>query len=238
MFETIKDLELLLLLLLEEAADGKSGGFLLLCLTSFTMLALQDDLNRLQPSNMYPPEGFYPSGSNDPFWSWHYDLFKHKFRFRLEHFHRLTRAIDFEDKCFNIGAPKHKHMYRADVCLLVVLRRLSFPVRFYDMVEDFGIASHRLCEIFHFTVDLIFEKFHAVIDFATWLPFFPQFAQIFQAYGSPYEDLVALTDGNFMPTCRPGGLGNKNSKIDQSQFYTGEKARHGVKHLGAFFRTV
>ena len=93
MFETIKDLELLLLLLLEEAADGKSGGFLLLCLTSFTMLALQDDLNRLQPSNMYPPEGFYPSGSNDPFWSWHYDLFKHKFRFRLELFHRLTPAI-------------------------------------------------------------------------------------------------------------------------------------------------
>ncbi len=38
-----------------------------------------------------------------------------------------------------------------------------------------------------------------------------------------------------MATCRPGGLGNKKSTIDQSQFYKGEKARHGVKHLGAFF---
>ena len=33
MFETIKDLEPLLLLLLEKAADEKSGSFLLLCLS-------------------------------------------------------------------------------------------------------------------------------------------------------------------------------------------------------------
>ena len=55
--------------------------------------------------------------------------------------------MDFEDIFFNFGAPTHMHVYRADVCLLIVLWRLSFLVclRFYDMVEDFGITSHRLC---------------------------------------------------------------------------------------------
>ena len=118
--------------------------------------------------------------------------------------------------------------------LLLSLPTTTFPVRFFYMVEDFGIASNRICEIFHFTVNVIFEKFHACINFGTWLPFFKQFSEIMIGYGSPYEDLVALTDGNFMATCRPGGLGNKDSRIDQSQFYTGEKARHGVKFLGAF----
>ena len=223
MIQTIKDLELLLLLLISEAGDESNGGFLLLCLTALTMLDYHDGLHLLRPSNMNPPVGFYPSGSDDPFWEVHRDMFKHKFRFRLEHFHRLIRAIGFADKIFIIGADNHKHKYRADVCLLVVLRRLSFPIRFYDMVSDFGIPSHRLCEIFHYTVDVIFARFHAIIEFATWLPFFPQFAAILQSYGSPYDDLVALIDGNFLATCRPGGLGNKKSRIDQSLFYTGEK---------------
>jgi hypothetical protein len=46
---------------------------------------------------------------------------------------------------------------------------------------------------------------------------------------------VALTDGKFLGSCRPGRLGNQHSLLDQSQLYTGEKASHGIKHLGAFF---
>ena len=32
-------------------------------------MSFEDDLHRLRPSNFYPPEGFYQSGSWDPFWS-------------------------------------------------------------------------------------------------------------------------------------------------------------------------
>ena len=84
-------------------------------------------------------------------------------------------------------------------------------------------------------MEVLFRDFHAIIDFSSWVPYFTTFAEIMKGYGSPYDDLVALTDGNFMGTCRPGGLGNKISRLDQSQFYTGEKARHGIKHLAAFF---
>ncbi len=33
-----------------------------------TMMDIADDLHRVRPSNFYPPEGFYPNGSYDPFW--------------------------------------------------------------------------------------------------------------------------------------------------------------------------
>ena len=58
-------------------------------------------------------------------------------------------------------------------------------------------------------------------------------------YGSPYDDLVALTDGMVLKLCMPGGLGNQVSRMDQpeSQLYheTREKAAYGIKQLGAFF---
>ena len=134
--------ELLLLLLLEEAGDGKSGRFLLLCLPSLTILGLQGDLNWLQSSNMYPPEGFYPSGSNDPFWSWHYDLFKHKFLFRLEHFHRLTPGAQ---QCFFKTKFSMLELQPTSICeglmLPPVLWRLTFPARFSIWWYDRGLRN-------------------------------------------------------------------------------------------------
>ena len=79
---------------------------------------------------MYSLAEFYLSGSYDPFWTEpnHYDLFKHKFLFRFEHFHQMLKAMDLEDKFFRVGGEKKKNKYRADVCLLVLLWQLSFPV--------------------------------------------------------------------------------------------------------------
>jgi len=103
---------------------------MLICLTSLTMLHVQDDLQLLRPSTMYSLAEFYLSGSYDPFWTEpkHYDLFKHKFLFRFEHFHQMLKAMDLEDKFFRVGGEKKKNKYRADVCLLVLLWQLSFPV--------------------------------------------------------------------------------------------------------------
>ena len=54
-------------------------------------------------------------------------------------------------------------------------------------------------------------------------------------YGSPYANLIGLLDGNFMKSSRPGGLGNKYYRLDQSKVYTGEKCAHGLKFLAALF---
>ena len=65
--EMIKDFELLLLLLFSVGEEQTYGGFMLIFLTSLTMLHLQDDLQFQWPNSMYPPAGFFSSGSYDFF---------------------------------------------------------------------------------------------------------------------------------------------------------------------------
>ena len=71
---------------------------LLLCLTAIAIQNLDQHLHRIRPSNMYPPDGFYPSGAYDDFLLEHNEMFKHKFRFRLEHYHQMLRAMLYEGK--------------------------------------------------------------------------------------------------------------------------------------------
>ena len=63
MAQTVEILESLLMFLIAEAADENGGGFLMICLTALSFLAFEDDLHKIRPSNLYPPAGFYPSGS-------------------------------------------------------------------------------------------------------------------------------------------------------------------------------
>ncbi len=56
-----------------------------------------------------------------------------------------------------------------------------------------------------------------------------------QAMGAPYSNLCNIFDSHFVGYCRPGGLGNLSSRLDQSEIYTGEKAQHGMKYLVAQF---
>ena len=46
--------------------------------------------------------------------------------------------------------------------------------------------------------------------------------QFEQEYGSPYDQLIALTDGADLYTCMQGGMGNETSQIDQGQLYSGK----------------
>ena len=84
MGETVEDYKNLLMYLVAEAANENGGGLLTICLLALTILSVEEDLHKIRPSCMYPPAGFYPSGSADPFWKQHEDLFFFKFRFRLE----------------------------------------------------------------------------------------------------------------------------------------------------------
>ncbi len=73
-------------------------------------------------------------------------------------------------------------------------------------------------------VDIIYEMYHKLIEFETWMPFADEFANVFRKYGAPFCDLIGLLDGNFAANCRPGGLGNVHSRErreDQCETYSG-----------------
>ena len=74
-----------------------------LCITAICMHLYHQDLHKIRPSNMYPPVGFYPK-AYDEFRRDHDAMFNHKFRFRLVHFHRMLKAIDFEGRIFIVGS--------------------------------------------------------------------------------------------------------------------------------------
>jgi hypothetical protein len=54
-------------------------------------------------------------------------------------------------------------------------------------------------------------------------------------YGSPFNNLIGIIDGNFLRCCRPGGAGNWVSTMDQQVIYNGKEKRHGLKFLAVVF---
>jgi hypothetical protein len=113
MSQTMKDLHLFMLFLIMEAIDKESCGVLSICMTALTMMSIEDDLHRMRPSNFYPPENFYPDGAYDAFWARNEELFFNKFRFRLSHLHRMSRAMGLEVQHFICGA--ERNICRTDV---------------------------------------------------------------------------------------------------------------------------
>jgi hypothetical protein len=66
---------------------------------------------------------------------------------------------------------------------------------------------------------------------------FPPFAQKFTEYGSPFRNLVELTDGNFLRVARPGGSGSSGwvAKLDQGVVYNRKEKSHGLEFLAVLF---
>ena len=140
MVKCLDNIHTFMLFLVMESLD-KESRFLSFCMMALTMLSIECDLPRLRPSNFYHPDGFYPAGAYDDFWTRNEELFFNKFRFRRNHFHRLMKAMGLEDTQLVCGVGGNK--YRADSCLLVVLKRISYPYRFWEMTEDIGLPSWR-----------------------------------------------------------------------------------------------
>ena len=59
--------------------------------------------------------------------------------------------------------------------------------------------------------------------------------QFEQEYGSPYDHLIALTDGADLYTCMQGGMGNETSQIDQGQLYTSKTVSLCINNLRVLF---
>lgn len=139
------------------------------------------------------------------------DLFFKMFRFRREHFCQMLTAMK-------------------------VLRRMGFPCKFVDLVNIFGLLTNRICDVYHFPMDFLYFKFARKPNwFEIWKGHFPSLAQAFRDFGAPYDSLASIFDGHNLVCCRPGGLGNLNSRLDQGQFFSGEKANHSIKFMVAQF---
>ena len=111
MVQKLRKLRFLLLLLILDMVEEDSGGSLTILCMALRMRSIQDHLHALRPYNFYPPVGFYPTGSHDPYWTRsarHEELFLKRFRFRLPDFHRLMRAMKMDGEYFTCDPGKKK----------------------------------------------------------------------------------------------------------------------------------
>jgi hypothetical protein len=184
--------------------------------------SLHDKMTKKCVGTYYPTQGMQ---------NFDEELFFKMYRFRRLHFYQMLAAMKLDGNksilCGRTGSGirNRAQHFPADICLMIMLRRMAFPCRFVDLVNFFGLPTNRICDIYHSTIDFLYFKFARKLNrFEIWKEHFPAFAQAFRDFGAPYDHLSAIFDGHNIECCRPGGLGNLNSQLDQSQLYSGEKA--------------
>ena len=126
--------------------EARRRRFLIKFLTFRCIEDTRANLFRKRETILYPAFDFYPGGSTDPWWEGHEGLFFFRFRFRRAHFLTLMDEMELTGKDLKCGDDKHFHYFPADLCIMVLLNRLSYPTTFYAQVDTFGIPSNRLSQ--------------------------------------------------------------------------------------------
>jgi len=110
--------------------------------------------------------------------------------------------------------------------LCILLRRLAYPCRYTDMVQQrFGRSKAVLCVLFNHMLNYVYNHFgHLLSSFnQLWLSRenLSQFAEAIHNNGAPLDNCWGFIDGTVRPTCRP--------ELHQRIMYNGHKRVHGFK---------
>ena len=109
--------------------------------------------------------------------------------------------------------------------LCILLKRLSYPCRFSDMIPTFGFSVPELCMIFNTVVEFLYnEHGHLVSRWneALLSPFnLQRYAVSIAGKGAPLKNCFGFVDGTVRPVCRP--------KRNQKTVFNGHKRVHSLK---------
>ena len=149
---------------------------------------------------------------------------KAEFRFEKEDI-PVLRAV--------LGIPESFTCRQGTVCdgmtgLCIVLKRLTYPCRFSDMMPTFGMAVPELCMVFNTVVECIFNQHGHLTsqwnDSVLSAENLERYAESIANKGAPLRNCFSFVDGTVRPICRP----SKN----QRTVYNGHKRVHSLKfHL-------
>lgn len=169
----------------------------------------------------------------------------HSFRFRsTDQLSILLRLLQFPPTVVLLNGS----VLSGEEVFLFGLRRLSYPSRYHDLIDEFGGEFSVWSRAFHYFVNHIYNKFkHLVLNgLQHFVSEFPAFSEVLrsQLIGKGCTHLVnerqfriiGFIDNTIFATSRPGG-GPVSDGVDvprhdsniQEAFYTGWKHLHGVK---------
>jgi hypothetical protein len=168
------------------------------------------------------------------------EYFYRRFRFRKDHLVYFMMLIDLYDhntqEYQKIILDSERHSCYADTAMLIFLARMASPSSFVTMMVEFGMIECRMSIAFNKIASYLYHEWALPLSrIEIWEDYFPMFAQRMTLYGSPFNNLIGIIDGNFLRCCRPGGAGNWVSTMDQRVIYNGKEKRHGLKFLAVIF---
>ena len=114
--------------------------------------------------------------------------------------------------------------------LAIVLNRLCFPRRFYDMMKTFGRSRESLCHIFLHTINLLYAKWKDLLFFNLTLVQrnMERFCNAIAEKGSPLGNVYGFIDGTKLQSCRISAKGDDLNL--QKQVYSGHKRIHCLNY--------
>ena len=145
-----------------------------------------------------------------------------RFRFTLEDIYRLKNLLllpdemTFSNRCKATG----------EEALCLLLRRLTYPCRYADLLPIFGRSFGAMSVIFNETLDYVWDRFaHLLTDMdQSWLDAtsLASYSAAIHAKGAPLNNCFGFIDGTVRAIDRPSG------QIQRACF-NGHKRFHGIK---------
>ena len=149
-------------------AASRRRKILSIAATALCMISLQDRINTKRVKTVYPTQTMQ---------IWDCDMFIKMFRFRSEHLHVMLQAWNLDSSKSILRCRQGRAQYfPAALFVMIVLRRMVISCRFVDQDNLFRLPSHRICDIFHSTIDVLYERYARKLNqLKIWDTHFPAF---------------------------------------------------------------
>ncbi|KAG0427280.1 hypothetical protein HPB47_025656 [Ixodes persulcatus] len=149
--------------------------------------------------------------------------FRRMFRFEKDDFGLLNDALLMP----NVVCSSQGVVVSGEEALLMCLRRLAYPNRWWDLEPIFGRHSSAMSSIVGQVLTHIDGTFGHLLDDLTthsWLSLgdLERFARAVHARGAPLPNCWGFVDGTARPICRP----STNQRI----YFSGHKRLHALKY--------
>ncbi|ETV69519.1 hypothetical protein H257_14881 [Aphanomyces astaci] len=119
--------------------------------------------------------------------------------------------------------------------MAILLKRLRYPITFYDMLSTFGRSREQLCRIFNHMIQFVYTTWrdHIYCNKRIVRARIAQYARVIQAKGSPLSNVWAFPDGTKIETCRISASANGAVGLNlQKRTYSGHKRMHCLNFQG------
>lgn len=153
---------------------------------------------------------------------------KATFRFTLLELRRLLVGLRLPD-VVHVGPPGHVSKFAGDEVLLIVLRRLAYPITWDKLVWEAGRSMSQLSRAFKWGTRYLMSAHPHLYDHRSlecWAPSFARFASAVHQKGGAksLSNCAMFVDGSLQRLDRPG--------VYQHILYNGHKRCHCVKWQG------